>query len=303
MAFVLSPESEKDHKLNVLYEKLKICQEQDSEKYNSTWTSLQSEADDTVTAKLEDALKALEAVPPSLPLEPNGDPGRLRQGDHITCVDVLLSLAETVGKELHVIAESLAADHHCVYSAGPTKSLERVLEKTKMDYNGDHRCIADAARGSLVFDSLAKFVEFVLALLMRKGRASELNIVRVKNRLSQPATGGYRDVMLNVSVNGYVCELQLHLEQLKALKASAHRIYDILRSVGWEGDEQQIYATEAPSYDIRSALPSLEPAPIAVPAPQPPPTTSDAFPTSGMTLEEFVHDAPVETSISMAQGN
>ena len=59
-------------------------------------------------------------------------------------------------------------------------------------------------------------------------------VVRVKDRLSEPASGGYRDVMLNVEMDGHVCELQLHLKALIAIKSQAHRIYGILRSVGWE---------------------------------------------------------------------
>ena len=59
----------------------------------------------------------------------------------------------------------------------------------------------------------------------------QFNIVRVKDRLSKPATGGYRDIQLNGSVAGHVCELQLHIKNLVDFKAQAHVIYGILRSV------------------------------------------------------------------------
>ena len=68
----------------------------------------------------------------------------------------------------------------------------------------------------------------------------QFKIVRVKNRLSKPATGGYRDIQLNGSVGGHVCELQLHIKNLVDFKAQAHVIYGILRSVGWDGDERPI---------------------------------------------------------------
>ena len=61
-------------------------------------------------------------------------------------------------------------------------------------------------------------------------------ILRVKDRLSEPASGGYRDVMLNVEVEGHVCELQLHLAKLITIKSKAHRVYQMQRSAGWEGE-------------------------------------------------------------------
>ena len=34
----------------------------------------------------------------------------------------------------------------------------------------------------------------------------------------------------------HVGELQLHIESIKAIKPKAHRLYDLLRSYGWEGE-------------------------------------------------------------------
>ena len=80
-----------------------------------------------------------------------------------------------------------------------------------------------------------------------KKSATQFIIVRVKDRLSKPATGGYRDIMLNGSVGGHVCELQLQVKKLLDFKAQAHVIYGILRSVGWDGDERPIALRPEPA--------------------------------------------------------
>ena len=60
----------------------------------------------------------------------------------------------------------------------------------------------------------------------------QFKIVRVKNRLSKPATGGYRDIQLNGSVGGHVCELQLQHEALLVIRkeGKAHEAYSDFRS-------------------------------------------------------------------------
>ena len=60
--------------------------------------------------------------------------------------------------------------------------------------------------------------------------------MRVKDRLSEPASGGYHDVMLNAEIEGHVWKLQLHLAKLIGIKSQAHLIYKMKRNVGWEGE-------------------------------------------------------------------
>ena len=109
--------------------------------------------------------------------------------------------------------------------------MTRVREKVKNDYGGDARCIVDAARGSLVFSTPSELLTVVEALVSASSSADDaamqFKIVRVKNRLSKPATGGYRDIQLNGSVAGHVCELQPQVKKLLDFKAQAHVIYGI----------------------------------------------------------------------------
>merc|ERR1712070_693924 len=68
-----------------------------------------------------------------------------------------------------------------------------------------------------------------------------MGIVRTKDRVTKPLPSGYRDVLLNITIEGcdMVMELQLHLKDVIAVKEGAHRIYDLLRTSGWEKDEVQ----------------------------------------------------------------
>ena len=147
-----------------------------------------------------------------------------------------MAAADAAGPKLHAFGECIAKQ--CAggvrYKSAPTKGEERIREKTLTDYGGDCRRIVDAARGSIICETLAELAAVIQALLTNELGVSI--VVRVKDRLSEPASGGYRDVMLNVEIEGHVCELQLHLAKLIAIKSKAHRVYQMQRSAGWEGE-------------------------------------------------------------------
>ena len=84
----------------------------------------------------------------------------------------------------------------------------------------------------LTFAQLTAFVERLLA----KGCA--LIVVRAKDRFNKPLDSGYRDMLLNVRLEGsdHVGELQLHLRTIIDIKEAAHRTYALMRRVGWQDD-------------------------------------------------------------------
>eukprot|EP00408_Alexandrium_pacificum_P035633 CAMPEP_0171270574 /NCGR_PEP_ID=MMETSP0790-20130122/60780_1 /TAXON_ID=2925 /ORGANISM="Alexandrium catenella, Strain OF101" /LENGTH=480 /DNA_ID=CAMNT_0011739417 /DNA_START=46 /DNA_END=1488 /DNA_ORIENTATION=+ len=55
------------------------------------------------------------------------------------------------------------------------------------------------------------------------GMRSNIVVERIKNRFVQPCPGGYMDVIVNLRIDGYVTELQLHLRQLLELKGETGR--------------------------------------------------------------------------------
>jgi len=94
--------------------------------------------------------------------------------------------------------------------------------------------MTDIVRCSLVFtdDTYAmKDLYDMLKLLVKddsmrataNGELPELTVLRVKDRFTQTGSGGYRDMLINVSVLGddnerYVCEIQLHHKKCFELK-------------------------------------------------------------------------------------
>ena len=87
----------------------------------------------------------------------------------------------------------------------------------------------DICRASLMFDNVSD-IEKALTQI-----SEQINIVRVKDRFNHPNETGYKDIMLNLKMqNGYICELQIHLKSLLAVKHVAHELYEELRTLEGE---------------------------------------------------------------------
>eukprot|EP00301_Raphidiophrys_heterophryoidea_P027423 c9650_g1_i1.p1 GENE.c9650_g1_i1~~c9650_g1_i1.p1 ORF type:complete len:936 (+),score=230.98 c9650_g1_i1:67-2874(+) len=142
---------------------------------------------------------------------------------------------------------------------GELKSVERSMEKTVEEYDGDFSMLLDLARGSVVCSTVREAVLVVKVIgemmnsdtavvsnrntLSRDSKAGglTLEVLRIKNRLNEqfPAateSGGYRDILMNVRLGkaggGHVCELQIHVKGFLELKhAGGHESYSVARSL------------------------------------------------------------------------
>ena len=67
-------------------------------------------------------------------------------------------------------------------------------------------------------------------------KALKAVVLKLKNKVTMMMH--HRDMLLNVCIGNlkHAGELQLHIESIKAIKPKAHRLYDLLRSYGWEGE-------------------------------------------------------------------
>ena len=72
------------------------------------------------------------------------------------------------------------------------KSETRIREKAENDYGGDFSKVVDVWGGSLVFKTED---EIFNALEKLKDRA---DVVRIKDRWSNPDDSGYRDININI---------------------------------------------------------------------------------------------------------
>ena len=77
-----------------------------------------------------------------------------------------------------------------------------------------------------VFHSLLELNAAIVCLINMDDNVP-IRVIRVKDRVSEPLESGYRDVLLNVVVDGcdMVMELQLHLRDVIAIKKIGHRTY------------------------------------------------------------------------------
>jgi len=100
----------------------------------------------------------------------------------------------------------------------PIKSRERAAAKVAADYRGDWSKIKDLVRGTIVVRDLDQAKAVVGALAQRFG-------VEPKRDFNQPLQSGYRDALFNPIINGYVAEIQVHIEPIIHAKSTSHTFY------------------------------------------------------------------------------
>jgi len=117
----------------------------------------------------------------------------------------------------------------------PLKSFDRIKEKVDKDYQGDWKKITDVVRGSISFqniDDLKNAVSFF---------SQNLPIVYVKDRISNPAPSGYRDMLalFRDPENGIIGEIQFHLCHILKVKDEEHKLYEIAQEIERKADAAQ----------------------------------------------------------------
>ena len=213
---------ERQEHIELLKGRLLRLKREDELEYGKVWDSMDTEHLLASSAALARAHAGSSSVQQSTSFE-NAD-------------DLLTEAAEAQPIMLESMRKAIAAFPGSHFDAGPLKRRERIVEKVEKEYGGDYARVVDVVRASAVFQNAADLARLVGSL--SNDGATEVKVVRVKDRFSNPVSGGYRDMLLNVRVGDlkHVGELQLHIESIKAIKPKAHRLYDLLRSYGWEGE-------------------------------------------------------------------
>ena len=120
----------------------------------------------------------------------------------------------------------------------PVKSVERTYQKVIRSYNGDFSLVTDLVRCSVAYDTLAELADG----MARLDADPQTVILQNKNRFDPDfhdrLSAGYKDVKLLVHVvgvtHGFVCEIQLHLKDIVAVKSGpgGHGAYVAARDAG-----------------------------------------------------------------------
>lgn len=140
----------------------------------------------------------------------------------------ILRRASSVKKEFDTLLTELADSVGADVMLAPVKSFARAMEKVCADYNGDATRLKDAVRGTLVVTTASE----AQALL---AKVADLLPVQVKRnwlvegvKVPSPM---YRDVLMYVTIDGVVCELQINTVAMIQAKDYGHRLYEGARSL------------------------------------------------------------------------
>ncbi|KAH8087639.1 phage minor structural protein [Aureococcus anophagefferens] len=178
--------------------------------YDAAWAACAEAADDL--------LRETAALQAEFPGE---KPPRcaLPQG---ATVEALVTLASERAEAMHAALEQPVKESGGAYFQGPRKGTLRIKEKAEADYGGDVARVVDVERATGVYGTANDF-NAAISKLRTAARGEELRILRCKDNL-RGGTSGYRDVKLNVDVDGFVGELQLTFQSIKEIKDSgAHQ--------------------------------------------------------------------------------
>ena len=108
-------------------------------------------------------------------------------------------------------------------TAWSVKKLLRAQTKLFTDYGGRVEKLTDIARASIVCGDLKQLRRAVDEILKRGG------VVSLKNRWATPVDG-YADVLINLRIDGVICEIQLHTKSIFEVKGeTGHSTYKWLR--------------------------------------------------------------------------
>lgn len=124
------------------------------------------------------------------------------------------------------------------------KSIGRALEKIVADYKGDESRLVDVTGGSVYYQTPDDLIAGFQAIETNK----LLKLARVKNTLKN--ADGYGDINLSIEVgggdydmekpdgtvkherwDGFIVELQLHLQPIIDIKEKAHKLYEEQREI------------------------------------------------------------------------
>jgi hypothetical protein len=105
--------------------------------------------------------------------------------------------------------------------------------------------VTDLAAGRIVYPTLdALYAGVKLASRELGGR-----VVGVEDRFADPASSGYRDVLMTVQLEkgGHIAELRFELESVSKLAGIEHAIYEIRRGIEAQAKEERrdLTSTEA----------------------------------------------------------
>ena len=151
------------------------------------------------------------------------------------CIPTFKTTVDGVVQQARSIAEATEGDLAVLYRKhDQTKSPYRLIEKglTK----GPNSEYPDCSQILDVFGCIIDCQDYTCAAAVVDAFADQqmrglVRIVRVKDRYSNPSGGGWRDLMVNVAINGVIFEIQIVLHSMYVARSAldAHTAYNKFR--------------------------------------------------------------------------
>lgn len=150
----------------------------------------------------------------------------LKGDEGIAALEDLYARAEARNPDFEARVRGFAEQFGAEAILPGVKARVRAVEKAVDDYAGDVSQVKDAVRATLAFDSID---EALAAVARIKG---EMKVLSNRNLLTGETTiDGYRDVKLNVDLDGLTGELMVNVKPMVAAKAKLHGLYEKIRTI------------------------------------------------------------------------
>lgn len=112
------------------------------------------------------------------------------------------------------------------YKAADLKGSSRAVEKIIFDYDGDATKIKDLLRSTIIVNN---FQQAGVALKEVRGqyRVLDSGFRNLLDPKVKALDGGYRDIKMNVEIDGHIAEVQISIPEFMAVKDKYHDMYKI----------------------------------------------------------------------------
>jgi len=220
----LDATSIKDEERESVYEVLDSAKRLAEHSYDMSWGYYKKTVDGESVCHADELLLETKKLADDFPDVQPPPRCNLPEG---ASIEQLASLAYFKGDKLLKPLEIIIQEAGGEYKRGPRKKEGRIKEKMK-EYDGDFARIVDLERATGVFDSVDDMNQ-AISLLRDASHRGEIIIRRCKDRFGNPCSNGYRDVQMNIELDGFIGELQLNLRKIIDVKKEAHIVYEVER--------------------------------------------------------------------------
>jgi hypothetical protein len=186
-------------------------------------TPAEAEATESLSGAAAKYGQGRKPVQPDFDMSRKGDPAYLDG-----YIDNLYRASEAATKELKELTQRIAGQTggEAGFRPGP-KRLPRVMEKVR-EYDGDASQLVDLAGSKITYKTLDDLYKALPSVEKALGG----KLIRVKDRIRNPVSSGYGDILMNVRMsNGHVAEFRLHLKAVDGAAKIEHPLYQVRRSI------------------------------------------------------------------------